>query len=160
MILDLLNIIATSALAVGAILVARQANQITKRSIRIEADKHVFEWGQRCLNCLSRASSLRLTQDGHITDEDFARTRQALRAELFALKEEGELFFNKASERSDEPALLALYEVTRCLNGSKFRPPAADDYDQVRKPQNDAIRGQTRAFVRSVQEKVGTEWMA
>lgn len=61
MMLDLLNLIATSVLAVAAVVIARNANsisqnaneladhsnQISKQAIRLEADKQLIEWGQR-----------------------------------------------------------------------------------------------------------------
>jgi hypothetical protein len=141
-------------------MVARQANAITQRSIRIEADKHVFEWGQRCLNVLSRASSLRLISEGQITEEAFRQERRELRATLFALTEEGALVFVKDGAGTNEPILAALRGVTDCLDGRRFEPPAADDYNTVRQPQNATIRQHTRAFMQGVQAKVGDEWLA
>ncbi|WP_298362559.1 hypothetical protein [uncultured Litoreibacter sp.] len=158
MILDLLNVVATAVLAVAALLIAKQANTISKRSVQLEADKHIFEWGQRCLNCLSRASSLRLISEGQISEEEFRQERRTLRAALFALKEEGALFFEKERAETTDPALKALSAAVACLDGRSFEPPQADDYKDTRKPQNDQLRRHARQFIAAVQARVGNEW--
>ncbi len=45
MLRDFFNIIATIVLAYGALKIASQANIIANRLVRVEADKHIFEWG-------------------------------------------------------------------------------------------------------------------
>lgn len=158
--MDFLNFIATSALAIAAVAIAFRANEIAGRSVRVEADKLVLEWAQRCLHCLSNASSLRLISDGQIEDDEFREQRRSLRAELFALKEEGALFFHKGQGEVLEPALAALDATTKCMDGRRFEPPKPGDYDAVRKVQNLEIRSQTRSFIQSVQARVGNEWLA
>lgn len=156
--MEILNLIATLTLAFCAVFVAIKANVISTRSVQLEADKHIFEWGQRCLNCLSRISSLRLIPNGQIDDDEFRNERRLLRAELYALQEEGALFFEKAEESGIEPSLQALQEINRCLDGRKFEPPKPDDYDSKRKVQNNEIRKQSRLFIAAIQNRVGNEW--
>ncbi|GLQ35986.1 hypothetical protein GCM10007939_22700 [Amylibacter marinus] len=103
MLIEILTLIATSALAYGAIMIARQANSIAERSVGVEVDKHIFEWGQRCLNCASRISSLRMLPEDKLDDADFENEHRALYAELFALKEEGTLFFEKNQKDVSAP---------------------------------------------------------
>lgn len=159
MVFDILNLIATSVLAFAAIRISTQANSIAKRSVRLEADKHIFEWGQRCLTCLSKISALRLSDEKTIDATEFKEQRRTLKAQLIALKEEGRLFFEKGGDEISEPATFTLERVQECLHGAKFKPPKADDYLETRKPQNDEIRQQTRLFIEAIQSRVGDEWL-
>lgn len=158
-VIDILNVIATSALAIAAIVIAWKANDLAGRSVRVEVDKHVFEWGQRCLSCLSQASSLRLMSDTEIDTAEFKKRRREIRAEVFSLKEEGALFFIKNGQTAhSDPALDALHNVTFCMDGRKFLPPEKGDYDKIREPQNMELRKQSRRLIAAVQRRVGDEW--
>ncbi|MGR3393861.1 hypothetical protein [Pseudooceanicola nanhaiensis] len=155
-----MNFIVSAALAAAAVYIAVTANRISSRSVRVEADKHVFEWGQRVLACLSAVSALRLTPEAEIGAEEFKRQRRALRSDLFALAEEGKLFFVKSDAEAADAngALLALSEISGCMHGRKYRPPQEMGNDE-RLRQNSTIRSHTRAFIRSVQDHVGSEWI-
>ncbi len=73
MILDILNLAATTFMAIAAVVIARNANliarhsnelsgnanEISKRAIKLEADKHLIERGQRVPGCSSSLVSLR-----------------------------------------------------------------------------------------------------
>ena len=156
-VIDILTLVATSALAYGAIMIARRANAIAERSVSVEVDKHIFEWGQRCLNCASRISSLRMLPEDKLSDEDFEEERRQLYAELFALKEEGTLFFEKDQKDVSTPCILALQKAVDCVRHDKFSPPKKGDF-ATRKANNNAMRDHIREFSSGIQTRVGGQW--
>lgn len=164
MLIDLLTLIATSALAYGAIRISTQANEIATQSantakdaVKVEVDKHIFEWGQRCLNCASRVSSLRMLPEGKMKEAAFDEERRLLYAELFALKEEGTLFFEKSQDKATAPCILALEGAIEQVKHDNFTAPEKGDYDE-RRATNNEIRSQVRRFSAAIQARVGTQW--
>ena len=157
MIIDILTLIATSILAYGAIMIAKQANRIAERSVGIEVDKHIFEWGQRCLNCASRISSLRMLPEDNITSEEFERERRTLYAELFALKEEGTLFFEKDQSEVSSACVTALHNAVDCVRHDKFTAPTKGDFAK-RKKANNELREHIRSFSSAIQSRVSNQW--
>ena len=157
MFFDILNLLATSALAYGAISISTQANNIAKKSVDVEVDKHIFEWGQRCLNCASRISSLRMLPVGKMKDADFDEERRLLYAEFFALKEEGTLFFEKAQDKTTTPCILALKNAIKFVSYDKFLPPQDDDLNS-RLDSNNEFRTHIRAFSAAIQGRIGNQW--
>ena len=155
MIVDVLTLIATSALAFGAIKISLQANTISERAIRVEVDRHIFEWAQRCLNCASRISSLRMLPEDKISDDDFESARRMLYAEMFALKEEGTLFFDKS--QTPTPCIKALETAISHVKHDVFLPPKTGDFEG-RKATNTAIRKSIRKFSSIIQSRVGGRW--
>ena len=157
--LELLSLIATSILAAAAVWIALKANSLASRSVRVEVDKLIFDWGQRCLYQLSQASSLRLMSGNDISKTDFNTRRREIRAGIFALKEEGALFFVKSGNDSGaNPALDAMDKVANIMNGGSFKPSEGADFDSYRKPQNNVIRAQARRLIEAVQARVSDEW--
>ncbi len=164
MLIDLLTLFATSALAFGAIRISTQANEIAKQSantaleaVKVEVDKHIFEWGQRCLNCASRVSSLRMLPDGKMKEAAFDEERRLLYAELFALKEEGTLFFEKSQDKATAPCIVALEEAIEHVRHDNFTAPQKGDFKD-RQATNNEIRSQIRKFSAAIQTRVGTQW--
>ncbi len=172
MMLDLLNLIATSVLAVAAVVIARNANsisqnaneladhsnQISKQAIRLEADKQLIEWGQRVLGCASSLVALRTLKQGEIDNDDFIQKRRELRATLYALKEEGQMFFRVSGNldgTETPPALKAIHELTELTHGKIFRLPTQDyDADGVRE-----LRRKVRAVISDIQGRVSDHWV-
>jgi hypothetical protein len=157
MLIETLTLLATSALAYGAISISKQANSIAEKSVTIEVDKHIFEWGQRCLNCASRVSSLRMLPDGKMKDAEFEEERRLLYAEFFALKEEGTLFFEKTQSKPTAPCILALKDAIKYASYDKFLPPQADDAKE-RYASNNEFRKHVRKFSAAIQSRVGNQW--
>ncbi|MCT8996811.1 hypothetical protein [Chelativorans intermedius] len=157
---EFLDLVATSTLAIAAVALAREANQIATRSARVESDKLLLEWGQRTLECLSFASSLRIMDEVNISATDFDEKRRDLRARLFALKEEGILFFAKGTENAQSiPAICAISKVTDIMDGKTFHYPREGDWELSRRRQNNEIRAATRDFIKALQGRVGNEWL-
>ncbi len=170
--LDLLNLIATSVLAVAAVIIARNANsisrnaneladhsnQISQQAIRLEADKQLIEWGQRVLGCASSLVALRTLKQGEIDNEDFLRKRRELRATLYALKEEGQMFFRVSGNLDGmkiPPALKAIHDLTELTHGKIFRLPTQEyDADGVRD-----LRRKVRAVIDDIQDRVSDHWV-
>jgi len=172
MMLDILNLAATTILAIAAVAIARNANliarhsnelsgnanEISKQAIKLEADKHLIEWGQRVLCCSSSLVSLRTLKKGEISEAEFIGKRRDLRATLFALKEEGQLFF-RFSGRFDEtgcpPALKAVHDLTELTHGKTFKLPA-ETYDGEGVKE---LRDKVRILINDVQARVSDHWM-
>lgn len=172
MIFDLLNLLATTVLAVAAVVIARNANsisqnaneladhsnEISRQAIKLEADKQLIEWGQRVLCCASSLVALRTLKQGEIDGDEFIRKRRELRATLFALKEEGQLFFRVSGtlDNDDVPsALKAIHELTELTHGKIFRLPSQEyDGESVRE-----LRRKVRAVITDVQARVSDHWM-
>ncbi len=169
---DLPNLI-TGVISVGALLfawrsnwvasqqnnISENANDIAERNRKIEADKLVLDWGQRVVRCLSEIIALRLLSDADITADEFKSRRRQLRSEVFALKEEGGLFFLKlGEEETTSPVLLPLVEITSLTNGTCFLPPKKDDWETRRKDCIKSIRTETRFLIAAIQSRVGNEW--
>ena len=157
MFIEILTLLATSALAYGAISISKQANSIAEMSVTIEVDKHIFEWGQRCLNCTSRISSLRMLPEDKMEEADFEEQRRLLYAELFALKEEGTLFFEKNQDKATAPSILALKEAIKYVRYDKFAPPRAGD-SKERYDNNNEFRKHVRQFSAAIQSRCGSQW--
>lgn len=164
MIIDLLTLIATSALAFGAIRISTQANEIAEQSadtaleaVKVEVDKHIFEWGQRCLNCASRVSSLRLLEEGVMDESIFKEERRTLCAELYALKDEGSLFFEKAGEKDAAPCIAHLATALELMKYNVFLPPEQVD-KTTRYNANREIRTHVQEFRAAIQVRVGHQW--
>ncbi len=130
---------------------------LLERSVGVEVDKHIFEWGQRCLNCASRVSSLRMLPEDTLGDTDFEEERRQLYAELFALKEEGTLFFEKDQKDVFTPCIVALQNAVDCVRYDKFLPPKKGDFSK-RKESNNAMRDYIREFSAGIQGRVGSQW--
>jgi hypothetical protein len=165
MIIETLDLFATSALAVAAVTLTfhankltGQSNKISARNVRLEADKHILEWAKRCLNALSATTSLRLNSHEQITSAEFREKRMALRSEMFALAEEGMLFFGTDAKTNVDNVVGTIMNVTKSLDGTKFVPPTSDDYDRVRRPQVSELRELTRTFVEQMRNHLGDEW--
>ncbi|MEM0977500.1 MAG: hypothetical protein AAGJ34_08195 [Pseudomonadota bacterium] len=160
LIASLLDVSASIILAVAALFLAWKANTTSQRAVTIERDKHILEWGQRCLVVISQVVSLRLKSRETIELEEFNARRRAFKADLYALREEGTLFFLKDTDDYKEPCLVELWEITKSLDGRIFKyPEPGEEYSEQREPQMKKIRGHTRAFISAIQKKVGTEWL-
>lgn len=172
MIFDVLNLIATTVLAVAAVFIARNANsisqnaneladhanEISRQAVKLEADEQLIEWGQRVLCCASSLVALRTLKKGEIDNDEFIQKRRELRATLFALKEEGQLFFrgSGAVDGADiPPALKAVHELTELTNGKVFRLPSQDyDANSVRE-----LRTEVRTVIGDIQSRVSDHWV-
>ncbi len=172
MMLDLLNLIATSVLAVAAVVIARNANsisqnaneladhsnQISKQAIRLEADKQLIEWGQRVLGCASSLVSLRILTKDEICQDAFTQKRRELRAALYALKGEGELLFRISGNHGEGEcpnALKAIDDLTKLANGEHFQfPVSKNDNDGVWK-----LQKEIRTFISDIQGRVSDHWV-
>jgi hypothetical protein len=155
--IDILTFIATSVLAAAAIRISLQANMTAERAVSVEVDKHIFEWAQRCLNCASRISSLRLLPENKMDDTAFEEERRVLYAELFALKNEGTLFFETSQSKASTPCIMSLEDTLKLVTHDAFCPPKKGDFDS-RKATNNSIRGHIRAFSAAIQSRVGSQW--
>lgn len=155
--IDILTLIATSVLAAAAIKISLQANMTAERAVNVEVDKHIFEWAQRCLNCVSRISSLRLLPENKMDDTAFEEERRVLYAELFALKDEGTLFFETSQNKATTPCITSLEEALKLVTYDVFCPPKKGDFDS-RRTINNSIRTHIRAFSAAIQSRVGNQW--
>lgn len=146
-----------NAIAQNANAIATQGNDITERATRLEADKHLVEWAQRVLACASALVALRTLKSSDIGRDEFIQKRRDHRSSLFALKEEGTLFFRfngNPGDASAPAALRALQELTDLTHGIRFKPPA-DDYD---KNAVSELRRPIRDFIADIQARVGDHW--
>jgi hypothetical protein len=169
--IEFLNFLAASVLAIAAVLIARNANDIARnansiagnandiseRTSKLEADKHLIEWGQRVLSCSSSLVALRILKKNEIDEADFVKKRRDYRATLFALKEEGQLFFrfNGKLDAPDAPAALkAVHVLTELTDGKNFKLPS-EIYDSGGVKE---LRNNVRAFIKDIQSRVGNHW--
>ncbi|MGF1544515.1 MAG: hypothetical protein ACFB00_08470 [Parvularculaceae bacterium] len=155
------TLVATVFIAIATSRLAARANLLSGRAVRLEADKLFIEWGEKALNRLAAATALRLVGEGDIDARDFKAERHRLRAELFALIGQGELFLLPADHDGEKPpALAALEEAANLLSGASFRPPTEGDYETVRRAQVKQIREIMRRFTADLQARVGDAWRA
>jgi hypothetical protein len=166
--IDFLNLLATSVLAIAAVIIARNANiiahnanviagngnDISERATKLEADKHLIEWSYRVLTCISSVVGLRMLTQGEIDLQTFKQKRREHRASLLVLKEEGQLFFRDRGDANS--ALKAIQQVYNYVRGDKFVLPPAT-YKEV---ENDVqrIRDEARTFMRDIQARIGDHW--
>jgi hypothetical protein len=99
-VIDAINAMATIIIAGAAAMIAFNANRISHNAnvlsadaMQLEADKHLLEWARRVLAVYSSLVSLRQRKDTRIDPDAFDDRRRELRAELFALRDEGALYF-------------------------------------------------------------------
>ena len=107
--------------------------------------------------CASALVALRTLKKDDIDPKHFEQKRREHRASLFALKEEGLLFF-RFSGKADAPdapaALKALNGLTSLSDGRVFKIPTATYADDSVKE----LRTHVRAFIKDVQARLGSHW--
>ncbi len=170
---EFLTLIATSATAVSAIviakqanliatqtnLIAKQANTISQTSMRIEADKILLDWGQRCTRVISDAVALRIVDEKHIEQSAFVEKRRALRRDLISLHDEGEILFKVTNVEQPPAALQAIKDASDTLNGKSFKAPTPNDYETQRQPQMKELRRCIRNLRNDLQNILAADWL-
>lgn len=160
MIVEIATLGATLLVAVFTFYLAWQANRLTARAVKVEADKLTLDWGRRVTECLSACVALRMLNPDALDQNAFRIERRALRARLFALLEEGRLFIGHASDEEDRhDSLLALAEAAEFMDGRSFLLPEDGDYEDTRRPQIRLLRTALRRFTSGLQRSVGDEWV-
>jgi hypothetical protein len=165
-IFDVLNLLATltiagaaSAIAWNANALSRNANTLTEESMRLEADKQLLDWARRVLAVFSALHSLRQRKDTRIDADTFDEQRRDLRSQLFALKDEGALYFPDQEGNARIPALAAIGETIEMLHGVTFKPPKRGDYDKVRYPQVKELQRLSGAFLDDIKPRIDKHWI-
>ena len=164
--LDVLNVAATltvagaaAAIAFNANKIAQNANILSEDSTRLEADKHLLEWARRVLAAYSALISLRQRKDTRIDAEAFDDKRREIRAELFALRDEGALYFPIEDGYNKIPALAAMNKTIELMSGILFHPPQPGDYETVRRPQALQIQEYGAAFLDDIKQRIDRHWI-
>lgn len=164
--LDVLNVGATLVIAGAAAAIAFNANRISHNAnvlsadaMQLEADKHLLEWARRVLAVYSSLVSLRQRKDTRIDADTFDDRRRELRAELFALRDEGALYFPIEDGYNKIPALAAMNKTIDMLSGLLFPPPVEGDYFSVREPQVKQIQAFSTVFLEDVKTRIDNHWI-
>jgi len=165
-IFDLLSLMATIVIAVAASAIAwnanalsHNANILSEEATRLEADKQLLDWARRVLAVFSSLTSLRQRKDSRIDAETFDEQRRELRALMFALKDEGALYFPSPNGGGEVAALLAIGQTIELLGGANFRPPVPDDYRSVRVPQVEQLQDLRLAFLDDIKPRIDHHWI-
>ncbi len=165
-VLDVLNVAATLVIAGAAAAIAFNANRISHNanvlsadSMQLEADKQLLDWARRVLAVYSSLVNLRQRKDTRIDADEFDEKRRELRAELFALRDEGALYFPIEDGYNKIPALAAMNKTIDMLSGIFFHPPAAGDYQTVREPQVKQIQAYGSDFLEDVKTRIDSHWI-
>lgn len=164
--LDLVNLIATvilaaaaSAIAWNANHLARNANVLSEESMRLEADKQLLDWARRVLAVFSSLHSLRQRKDTRIDEDTFDEQRRDLRSQLFALKDEGALYFPDQHGGVRIGALAAIEEIIEMLHGVNFKPPMPGDYAELRARQVAELNRLSQAFLDDIKPRIDQHWI-
>lgn len=165
-IFDALNLLATlviagaaSAIAWNANALSRNANVLSEDAMRLEADKQLLDWARRVLAIYSSLVSLRQRKDTRIAEDDFDDQRRDLRAQLFALRDEGALYFPIEDGINKIPALAAINKTIDMLGGASFKAPAPGDYAEFRAPQVQAIQSLSLEFLDDIKPRIDKHWI-
>lgn len=165
-ILDFLNLgatlviaVAASAIAWNANALARNANILSEDAMRLEADKQLLDWARRVLAVFSSLHSLRQRKDTRIDEDTFDEQRRDLRSQLFALKDEGGLYFPDRDGGPEVRALSAIAETIEMLHAATFKPPVAGDYAEVRSKQVAGLNRLSQAFLDDIKPRIDQHWI-
>lgn len=165
-IFDIVNLLATMVIAVAASAIAwnanslaHNANVLSEEATRLEADKQLLDWARRVLVVFSSLVSLRQRKDTRIDAETFDEQRRELRALLFALKDEGALYFPSPNGGGEVDALQAIGRTIELLGGANFQPPVAGDYTAARAPQVTQLQELSLAFLEDIKPRIDHHWI-
>lgn len=164
--LDFLNLgatlviaVAASAIAWNANKLAHNANVLNEDATQLEADKQLLDWARRVLAIFSSLVSLRQRKDTRIDAETFDDQRRDLRAQMFALRDEGALYFPVEDGYNKIPALAAMNRMIDMLGHTTFKPPVPHDYESIRTPQVKEIQALSLAFLEDVKTRIDRHWI-
>ena len=90
--LQIVEICLAIIIALATIWIGFSANKISKRQIELDMARQKLVWCRSCLKVMSKIVSLGQHTNSEITEAEFKLLRRELRAEIIALKNEGELF--------------------------------------------------------------------
>ena len=150
---------AASAIAWTANSLARNANILSEDAMRLEADKQLLDWARRVLAVFSSLHSLRQRKDTRIDEDTFDEQRRDLRAQLFALRDEGALYFPDQDGATRIRALATMEEIIEMLHGVNFKPPAPGDYSEVRSKQVKELQRLSQAFLDDIKPRIDQHWI-
>ena len=147
-------------IAAATIWIAFAANKISKSQLEMDIAKQKMDWCRACLQSMSKAVSLARHTPSEILPPDFELKRREIRAEIFALRNEGELFLLPSEGKlEDLDSLTALKCILSEMNGERFLPPEkeiSEDQNRVRANIKKALEN----FRFSMRGQFGSVWSA
>ena len=136
---------------------SRKAQLVSENMVEVERDGKILDWSQDVLAAISAASSLCLAAK-HMTSEEFEKKRRHTRTQLYALRDQGAVFFARSfDEQSQDPALNAIRVAAEHMRSSNLKHAAL-----VEKPVQHvkAIRACAHDFIDAIRKRISPNWIA
>lgn len=154
---EIASLVMSAVAIVVAFAASAKGNRIASASVRIERDARILDWSQEVLRCFSSTTALLYNAGDH--DEDrFGAERKRLRSDLFALRDQGTIFFSGSYEDAkNDPSIRPLENVVYIITGKGCTRASAIENPRV---YVDKIQSERHAFIASIQKRISAEWTA